>query len=133
MFDWTNAERLGTKGGKKGGLSRSPAKRRAAKRNGQLGGRKRKRNLGEVLLRQKLTSNQLHKVALAFLDLTLEERRLVKLYFYGNPLYTEWPKYVFDIPKETDFLRRSLPQPRGSMRFILKKFRLMARRRFAEP
>jgi hypothetical protein len=48
----------GKAGGKVGGKSTSAAKRRAAKKNGEQGGRPRTRTLAEHLLNRKLTSEQ---------------------------------------------------------------------------
>jgi len=128
MFEWWNAEQIGRKGGLKGGLSRSSAKRRASRANGADGGRPRTRTLGEMLLRRSLNKDEHHKVCLAYLDLTKDERRRLNLFFFGQSW--TWPHYAFDWSGATNL---RLAQPNEGMRFLLKKLRLMARRRIAEP
>jgi hypothetical protein len=53
---------------RKAGQSRSPAKRRAARKNGQKGGRKRTRTLAEFLLRRRIADYQRQAVTRAIND-----------------------------------------------------------------
>ena len=80
-MDWLTAHDIG----KKGGEARTPAKRKAARRNGAKGGRPRKSTLAEHILRRKLTRDQHQVVAEAFHRLTRDERDMFRK-FYELPL-----------------------------------------------
>jgi hypothetical protein len=125
-MDWLTAHDIG----KKGGEARTPAKQKAARRNGAKGGRPRKSTLAEHILRRKLTRDQHQVIAEAFHRLTRTERDAFRK-FYGLPpgeMRKKAMEPYFD-PMTTDGIRANKPNIR--MRHILKKFRLMAHYRLA--
>ena len=119
----------GRKGGLVGGLSKSAAKVKAARKNGnhQDAGRKRTRTLGETLLRRKLTSAEHELIREAFFQLHPDEQIVFKKFFFGPKEF--WPHQYFDL--NTTTLRRGTQHPNARMRHILRKFRLVARWRLA--
>jgi hypothetical protein len=125
-MDWFTAHDIG----KKGGEARTPAKRKAAKKNGTLGGRPRKSTVGEHIMRRKLSRDEHHAIGEAFFRLTRSERDIFRK-FYGLPLGEKRKNRMepyFDAAT-VDGIRANKPNKR--MSHILKKFRLMARWRLA--
>ena len=123
-------------GGLKGGKSTSPAKKKAAQRNGRKGGRPigtKKRTLGEYLMRRKLTAAQHDDIGEGFLQLGNKE---------GRSSQQETFKRIFGIGKwsrigsKFDFLTTNeYTQPKRltkEQRFVLSKFRLVARHRLGK-
>jgi hypothetical protein len=75
----------GRKGGLVGGLSKSAAKVKAARKNGnhQDAGRKRTRTLGETLLRRKLSNAEHELIREAFFQLQPDEQTVFKKFYFG--------------------------------------------------
>jgi hypothetical protein len=113
--------------GQKGGKSRSLAKKKAARKNGQNGGRTPTRSLAERLLRQKLNNEQKRHLYNAWTDgqIMLEgEKKHFLDYFSATPTYIN-PTFVF--PITSTFWRRKTRRPPKEVKFLIRKFRLGAR------
>jgi hypothetical protein len=110
---------------KKAGQSRSAAKRRAARKNGLKGGRRRTRTLAEYMLRRRIADYQRECVTRAFDETCLRyglRRNELRAYFRVEDDYEGSRD---DIPHTTDFKR-----PRGRIRqdvlLMVRIFRLLA-------
>lgn len=113
-----------------GGAARTPAKKAAARKNGQKGGRPRNSTLAEFIMRRNLTGAQHRAVFEGFVQLTLHEKDIFRR-FFGLPLAGKRKADaapMFD-PYTKDGIRARKPTKR--MRYILTKVRLVARNRIA--
>lgn len=112
--------------GSKGGSSTSPAKRRAARKNGELctrsseNGRPRTLTLAESILRRKLSKEQHGQVREAYARLTIREQRIFKKFFRLDLAWLHYPSM-----DTKAFVPHRKPNER--MQHILRKFRLVAR------
>jgi hypothetical protein len=115
-----------------GGLAKTPAKARAARINGQLGGRptgpgKKKRTLLEFLLRKNLTGEQ-HRYAQGALDkLNWDRGALSEAERFRKQFFVEkWNGIGYRIDLATTAYRVDRPMS-STMKSILRKFRRAAR------
>jgi hypothetical protein len=112
--------------GRQGGLSRSFRKRRAAKKNGRLGGRAPSRTLAEMLLRRKLSIKERDRIHRGIIEnqvmLMGEARRL--LVFYGRHERANDDAALWFISKDW---RQQAPDIPPEIRALIMKFRAGAR------
>ncbi len=90
---------------------------KAARKNGQQGGRKRNRTLGETLLRRKLNPTDGKAIDEAYMQLTMREQEKFRKYF-GLPNNPHLDASDFASPTR---------KPAPEMQHIFRKFRLVAR------
>jgi hypothetical protein len=105
------------------GRSRSVAKRRAARKNGKLGGRPAKRTLPECILRQPLTKEQRKKLKEAGWNQLLLEAEAKELLDY----FQAGPALIGDDPMDTKLWQRKSRRMPKHILFIVRKFRLASR------
>jgi hypothetical protein len=109
--------------GRKGGLSRSDKKARAARRNGRKGGRKPTRTLAERLLGQKLTYPERQEINKGWgqNQFLLASEAQALLEFFG----ANWA--IVEVPFDTSVWHRKTGRTPKKIRYLIAKFRLSAR------
>ena len=121
------AAEAGRAGGHKGGKASTPAKRRAARANGKLGGRRPTRSLCELLLHQKLSRDQKIRLLQAWANgsVLLEREKQQFLEYFSSS--SEYINPTINHPLISDLWRRKSRKPPKEIRFLITKFRVAAR------
>jgi hypothetical protein len=130
--------------GRRGGQSRSAAKRRASRDNGEFGGRPSTRSLIERVLRRPVNVHQGKKVFSLLEHLLPEEQQtfcecfslgVFPVWHQSEELFLElaWPRFVRQPDEDSRSLRFNERKLNDEQRFVLAKFRLAAKYHLPKP
>jgi hypothetical protein len=125
MFNKLNAKEAGSKGGK----AKTKRKGKAARVNGDLGGRPATRTLAERLLGHRIYPEQQKYIERAFSDMVSGERSQLEKYFHLKKGvledYFADGTVMFATLNSADWKTKSRRVPK-EIRYLIKKFRLAA-------